>query len=219
MAAKRARQIGADDCIDLAGCEEIVEGPAGRVGRDLHRFDERHHRRLAVASWLVHRALNPFDAGQFDAEIVLHQAADEDRGGLGVKRNADALAFEFFGGGDAAAIDNDKAVPKYPRCEYGQRDEWQLLRREPADIFRARHLTDIKLQPVGHTIEDLPWIIENNKIKIDAVSFDVPGMERQHPVVETAGESDRQSGHFKRLRGICEFGFVLYYTSASLMSA
>ena len=43
------------------------------------------------------RALDPFDLVEIDTEVVLHQAADEDGGGLGVERHADALAGEVLG--------------------------------------------------------------------------------------------------------------------------
>src|SRR6516162_909899 len=118
---------------------------------------------MAVASRLVDGALHPFDPGQIDAEIVLHQAADEDCGGLGVKRNADALAGQVLGRVHTAAVHDDKAVTKDPGREYRKCYKGQLLSREAADIFRARHLADIEFQPAGHAIEDLPRIIKDDK--------------------------------------------------------
>src|SRR6516165_9449292 len=119
---------------------------------------------MAVASRLVDGALHPFDPGQIDAEIVLHQAADEDCGGLSVKRNANALAGQFLGRVYAAAIHDNEGVTKDPGREYRKRHEGQLLSREAADIFRARHLANIEFQPAGHAIEDLPRIIKDDKI-------------------------------------------------------
>ena len=119
---------------------------------------------MSVASSFVDGALHPFDSGQINPEIMLHQAADEDCGGLGVKRNADTLAGQFLGYIHAAAVHDNKAMTKDPGREYRQRHEGQLLSGEAADIFRARHLADIEFQPVGHPIEDLPRIIKDDKI-------------------------------------------------------
>ena len=68
---------------------------------------------------------------------MLHQATDEDGGGLGVKRNADALAGQFLGRVHAAPVHDDKAVTKDPGREDRQRHERQLLGGKATDIFRA----------------------------------------------------------------------------------
>src|SRR5215469_4959742 len=119
---------------------------------------------MAVAARFVDGALHPFDAGQIDPEVVLHQAADENRGGLGVKRNADALAGQLPGGIHAAAVHDNKAMTKDPGCEYWKRHERQLLGREAADIFRARHLAGVEFEPAGHAVENLSRIVKNDKI-------------------------------------------------------
>ena len=86
---------------------------------------------MTISARFIDGALHPFDPIKIDAEIVSHQAADEDRRGLGVERDADALAGEILGRGDEPAIDDDEAVAKDPRGENGQRYEGQFLRREP----------------------------------------------------------------------------------------
>jgi hypothetical protein len=145
------------------------------------------------------------------------RTAHEDCGGLAVKRDADTLAGKLFGRGYAAAVYDNRAMAKDPGREYRERHEGQLPRREAADIFRARHLADVEFQPAGHAIKNLARIIENQKIEIDPVRFDVADMERQHPVVETAGEGDRQGRHLSCSAGFANF-FSYYYTAPSAMS-
>jgi hypothetical protein len=52
-------------------------------------------------------------AGEIDAVFVLQQAADEERRGLGVKRNPDAFALEVLRRLDRPAVDGDEAVPEH----------------------------------------------------------------------------------------------------------
>ena len=132
---------------------------------------------------------------EVDAEVVLHQAADEERGGLGVERHADPLAFEVLRGFDVLAVDHDEAVAKHPRGEHRQRDERQLFRGIAADELGARHLAGVEFQPVGHAVENLARIVHDEEIQIDALGFDVAGLEREHAIVEAAGEGDRQRSH------------------------
>ena len=55
-------------------------------------------------------ALHPMHARQIDAILVLQQAADENRGGLGVERNADALALQVLRRLDRFAVDGDETM-------------------------------------------------------------------------------------------------------------
>jgi hypothetical protein len=154
---------------------------------------------VTIAARLVDGALHPFDPGKVDAEVVLHQATDEDRGSLGIKRHADALTGQVFRRADEAAVYRNEAMAKYPGGKYRQRHERQFFCRQPADIFGTRHFTGVEFQPVGHPVENLPRIVDGKKIEVDAIRFDVSSVERQHSVVEAAGEGDRQGRHFKRL--------------------
>ena len=156
---------------------------------------------IAVGAGLVDRALDPFDRVDVDAEVVLHQAADEYRGGLGIERHADALAFEVLRGFDVLAVDHHEAVPEHARGEHRQRDERALVRRNAADEFGARHLAGVEFQPVGHAVENLARIVHDQEIEIDAFGFDLAGLQRQHAVVEAAGERDRKCGHWVDLLG------------------
>src|ERR1700730_18239868 len=88
--------FGADDGVYLASFEQIAQRLAAGVRLDVDRLEHRHDGGIAVEAGLVDGALDPFDLIEIDAEVVLHQAADEDRGGLSVERHADALAGEIL---------------------------------------------------------------------------------------------------------------------------
>jgi hypothetical protein len=126
---------------------------------------------------------------------VLHQTADEDRRGLGIERHADALAGEILRGRDKPAVHDDETVTKDPRGENRQCHEGQFLRGEPADIFRAGHFAGVEFEPVRHPVENLAWVVYDQKIEVDAIGFDVPRLQRQHAVIEAAGEGHRQARH------------------------
>ena len=179
--------------------EQIAQRFAAGVLFQVDRLEHRHDRGIAVEAGLVDGALDPFDLVEIDAEVVLHQAADEDRGGLGVERHADALAGEVLGRLDVLAVDDDEAVAEHPRGEHRQRHERQLLGGIAGDEFGARHFAGVEFQPVGHAVENLARIVHDQEIEIDAVGFDVAGMEREHAIVEAAGEGDRQGGHWVHL--------------------
>src|SRR5262249_60227895 len=98
---------------------------------------------MAVTSGLVDRAVHPLDAGKVDTEIVLHQAADKDRRGLGVERHADALAGKVLRHIDEPAVDYDEAMPKHPRGEDRQRRKKEFFCRKTADIFGTRPFSGI----------------------------------------------------------------------------
>jgi len=195
MALECARQVRADDGLNVAALQKVAQRLAAFVRLDVDRLEHRHDRWAAVTARLVDRALHPFDLGQIDAEIVLHQAADEQRGGLGVERHADALAFQILGRFDELAVDHDEAVAEHPRRKRRQRRERQLLGGEAADIFGTRHLAGVELQPIGHAVENFARIVHHQEIEIDALRLNVAGVEGEHAVVEAAGERDRQIGH------------------------
>src|SRR5712671_1683030 len=68
------------------------------------------------------------------------------------------------------------------------------------NFFAANRLTyseldifaNVEFQPAGHAVEDLPRTVDDKKIEVDAIRFDVARVQRQHSVVETASEGDRQ---------------------------
>ena len=173
---------------------------------------------MAVATWFVDSAFNPFDIAKLDAKIVLHQTADEDRRGLCIERDADALAGEVLRRSDKPAVHDDETVTKDPGGENRQRHERQFLRGEPADIFRARHFAGVEFQAVRHPVENLAWIVDDKKIEIDTVGFDIAGLQRQHAVVEAAGEGHRQGRHTGHLTEEFAKKLSYYYTTPAATS-
>src|SRR5262249_53862992 len=47
----------------------------------------------------------------------------------------------------------------------------------------------------AHAIEDLPWIVDGEEVQLDALGLRLAGIERQHAIVEAAGEGNGQLGH------------------------
>ena len=103
--------------------------------------------RIAVPPRLLHRAFDPFDSREIDAEIALQHAAYPDGGGHGVELDADALAREILRRLDDAGIDGDEAVPEHARGKDRQGDERALPTRESGHVFRGRHLRGVEFQP------------------------------------------------------------------------
>src|SRR5262244_3979891 len=46
-----------------------------------------------------------------------------------------------------------------------------------------------------HTVENLPRLVDGEKVEIDTFGFDLASMERRHAVIEAAGERHRNFGH------------------------
>src|SRR5215469_12070561 len=88
---------------------------------------------MAVTPRFVDRALHPFDAGKVDTEIVLNQAADKDRRGLGVERHADALAGKVLRRVDEPAVDYVKPCRNTREAKTGSATK--------GNLFAAKRLT------------------------------------------------------------------------------
>src|SRR2546423_9930135 len=109
--------------------------------------------RLAVSTRLLDRALHPADGAQIDAELMLEMSACPDRGGLGVERQADALAFEILGGAGAGArLDEDVAVAKDPRRKHRQRDKAAGRAARADRGIRGRHVLRIRNLPAPPSV-------------------------------------------------------------------
>ena len=54
---------------------------------------------------------------------------------------------------------------------------------------------DVEFQPGGHAVEDVARVVVDQEIEVDAFDLHLAGVERQHAVVEPAGEGQRQLGH------------------------
>jgi hypothetical protein len=144
----------------------------------------------------VDGAFEPIDLGEIDAVLVAEQAANEHRGGHGVDRHADALALQVLGAFDVLAVDENETVPEHPRGKHRDGDERALVGDEARDVFGAGEFGGIEFEPAGHAVENVARVVVNQEIEIDALDLNVPGVEREHAVVEPAGEGERQFRHF-----------------------
>jgi hypothetical protein len=124
------------------------------------------------------------------------KAANPHRCGLGVERDAHALAFEVLRRPDAGpAVDIDVAVAEHPRRKYQQRHESAVATRHPTDEFGRRELCRVELFGPIHPVENLPRRFDAEVIEIDAFDGDFAGSQRFHAVVFAAGESQSESRH------------------------
>jgi hypothetical protein len=134
-------------------------------------------------------------AGEVDIIFILQQAADEQRRRLGVERDADALARELLRRPDRLAVDRDEAVTEDARGKDRQRNHLPAAGGVPADDLGARHFAGVEIEILPHAVEDLPRIVDGEKGEIDAFGLHLAGIERQHAVIEAAGEGHRNLGH------------------------
>jgi hypothetical protein len=136
------------------------------------------------------------DLLEIDAEFMLEQAADEDRGRHGVERHADALAFEVLGLGDARfLVDGDETVAERARGEDRDRDERALLVGEALDELGAGVFGDVEFEAARHAVEDRPRLLDRDEIELDARGLNLAGVERLHAVIERAGKTQAQLRH------------------------
>ncbi len=104
------------------------------------------------------------------------------------KRHSTVLP-ETVGLADAAAlVDRDVAVPETARGIDGQRDERRLflLHAQTRDVVRAGHLRNIELLAGGSAIEDVPGILVDDQLEVDAFRLHFPRIQGLHAVVEAA---------------------------------
>ena len=195
VAAERLRHAGADDRLQLAVLQHLAERLAGLVGADRQLLGGRQDGRIAVRLGAVDVALDPFVLGEVDAVLVAQQPADEDRGGHGVDRHADALAFEVLRRLDVLLVDEDEAVPEHARGEHRNGDERALPGDEARDVFGAGEFRGVEFQSRRHAVENVARVVVDQEVEIDALDLHLAGVERQHAVVEPAGESQGQLGH------------------------
>src|SRR5579863_6137197 len=112
---------------------------------------------MAVRAAGLDRALQPADFADVDAELVHQMTAQPDRGGLRVKRQADAAAFEVLRRADARArVDENVAVTEYARRENRNGDEPAFAVADEADEFRRRQFRGVELLTAHHAVENLP---------------------------------------------------------------
>src|SRR5215470_15290587 len=64
-----------------------------------------------------------------------------------------------------------------------------------ADRLRARHLAGVEFEVLPHAVENLPRVVDGEKVEVDAVGLRLAGIECEHAVVEAARERHRYFGH------------------------
>src|SRR5262249_24770105 len=79
--------------------------------------------------------------------------------------------------------------------KHRQRDHLVAARGQPAEDLGARHFAGIEIEIFSHAVENLPRLVDGEKVEIDTFGFDFAGIERRHAVIEAAGERDRNFGH------------------------
>src|SRR5262245_61951742 len=150
------------------------------------------------------------DLPEIDAVFVLQQPIDVDGRGHGEQRDAHALALEVLGRLYAGlAVDGNETVAKRPRRKNRNGDERALLAGEALHELRARKFGDVEFLAARHPVEDRSWLIDGDEIEVDALDFDLAGIERLHAVVEPARERKLQLGHF-----VCRSPVLLSKASA-----
>src|ERR1051325_3166604 len=97
----RCRMRGADQYVDFVGGEQVAERTSLRIVLDLHGFEQRRRRRLAVAARVQSRALDPAYAGEVNAMVVREVTPDPHRRRHRVERDAHALAGDVLRRSDA----------------------------------------------------------------------------------------------------------------------
>ena len=164
---------------------------------ELHRLEQRQHGRRAVRAGGVDRALHPGAFREIDAVFVLQQPADEDGCRHRVEGDADALAFEILGLGDALlAVDADEGMAEAARRKHRDRNEGALLVGVALDVFGARILGDIEFLAARHAVEDGPGLLDTDEIEIDPVRLHLAGIDRLHAVIESGRKRQLQIGHW-----------------------
>ena len=151
--------------------------------------------RLAVRAGLLHGALDPPDGIEIHIELMRQETARPDRGGLGIERKPDALAFEILGRADAARIDEDVAVAKDARGKDRQRHERTVAAAHQADEFGRRKLGDVEFVPAHHAVENLAARPQRDAIEVDSLGNDIPFPNGFHPIVAAAGEAQGKAWH------------------------
>ena len=125
--------------------------------------------RVAVAAAAFHRALHPADGVDIDAELMHQMAAQPDRGGLGVERQADTAAFQVLRRADAGArVDENVAVAEHARRKDRNGDERAIAAAGMADEFGRRKFRRVEFLAADHAVENLPARRKHDDVEVDA---------------------------------------------------
>ncbi len=118
---------GAVMALDLALGQHVRQRFVGRDGAHAE-FRRQVQRDLLLAAGILLAAGEILDAGGIDAVFVLQNAALPHRRGELIFRNADALADQILGLGDAAlGGDEDAVMAEEPRGKDRDRDEGRIV--------------------------------------------------------------------------------------------
>ena len=150
---------------------------------------------LLVASRLLLAAGEVLRARRIDAVLVLQDAADPDRCGHLIFRNADFFARKILRLADAAfRRDENARVAEEARGEHRDRDEGGLLPHERNAVRGERHLRRVELAVAQHPEEGL--LDEEVLVdEVDALGPHAAVGERARAIVVPAGEGKLELGH------------------------
>src|ERR1700730_10088957 len=127
---------------------------------------------------------------------MLQGPARPDRGCLGIERQPDPPSFEILRCADAAApIDENVAVPEYPRRKDRNGDERTIAGAVEAGIFRGGKLGDVEFPAPHHAVEDVTARFERDAVEVDAFDRDIAVADGFQPVVPATGEGQGKTGH------------------------
>ena len=102
---------------------------------------------VAVSARFLDRPLHPANGIADSRRTVREVAANPDRGGLGVERHADALAFEVLGQADAGAlVDENEAVAEHTRGKHRKGNERAVAAAGHADEFGSGKLRQDRIR-------------------------------------------------------------------------
>ncbi len=142
------------DRVELALREQVDERAVG-PGGDGRAFRQIQLHLLDPAG-LSHARLDPLDAREVDAVLVLEHAAHVDAGGLRPLGNADPLALQILGLLDGGVFRKiDRRMAEDARQEHRDADDFRLVLRHERDHLAEGHLGSLPLAELGEAVEDL----------------------------------------------------------------
>jgi hypothetical protein len=79
--------------------------------------------------------------------------------------------------------------------KHRQRNHLVAAGGESAEDLGTRHFAGVEIEIFPHAVENLPGVVDGEKVEINALRFNLAGIKRQHTVIEAAGEGNRDLGH------------------------
>ena len=176
---------------ELAGGEHRREAAPGRQRLDR---DFRRQIRLerAVAPGLFQPAGPPDDVRRHHPVFLGQHAADPERGGHRIDRNADLPPLQIGGALDPGiGADIDRRMAEHPRGEDGQADIGNLAARAGEHEGRQRHLGHVEL---GIGENAVGRLLDRDREIGDFAALDGNAAvdDRAHPVVIARSDRDRK---------------------------